>query len=849
MRRCVIRGPDSVTRLESLSLTRGRIGTRRSVVCVSPLKLAPMPSVEMRRSTRVFVPKTKESDGVRVLRSGRKLPVESGEAKIKVSVEVKDGLDLIRLIDDSDVATEDLSEETGWRKRVCDKDRETEPMVIDDVRKTESQLENRALPSGFEKDVCLNNNKRFGIVYCRKRKRHGVNKSDSVASNANSDVGGLEESKRFGLCFFQRKRRRTANTSGSVEKRFVNKRFLSLTADSDSSFGRSSGIVADVVNSLLRYSSTAKVGLVELSGFLQSQPISGVFASYGISILLNDLCNQTSGFCKIYGTREHTPLFDLDFSCVPLCFTQLHASMWFRSWRLSSLLLINVDRTEEDDYELNDALQCTSFRTHSSNGSGLASESSNLECSNILNTQSGDLRSAIRTLPYRNGVSTRSSQRRRKRSLLTRRARNPSFLGPVALDSKIRKSVVPYPSSILTNHQIQKQDQKNSSNGDIKYSKSTLLVLGKEIEPVTCSVNLLVVEADRCYRESGASVTVELSPSNEWILAIKIDGSLRCYHRVQKGKEAKPSCTNRYTHAIIWFVDATTGWKLEFADRRDWAIFKELFKVCGDRNKVIPAPANTIPIPGVCEVSVCDISPEAPYSRPQSYIEVNEDELCRALLKSSANYDMCCEDEEWLNKFNSELDTKSDLRVHVTEGVFELIIDRLEKAAFCQPDDFAEEVPAHLCLDLASRDVVEAVYSYWMTKRKQKRGPLLKVFQLNEPKKIPVISKPVSRKKRSMKQRHANLAKGGNLIGRRGKDLTVLQAIAARRIANEEMVAKLKEERAKSALEVALAKRRRVQTLMENADLAVYRATMAIRIADAAAQAAQPDQAAAHFLD
>ena len=49
-------------------------------------------------------------------------------------------------------------------------------------------------------------------------------------------------------------------------------------------------------------------------------------------------------------------------------------------------------------------------------------------------------------------------------------------------------------------------------------------------------------------------------------------------------------------------------------------------------------------------------------------------------------------------------------------------------------------------------------------------------------------------------------------------------------------------------MERAVAKRQRAQFLMENADLAVYRATMALRIADAA-QVAELEQAAAHFLE
>lgn len=49
-------------------------------------------------------------------------------------------------------------------------------------------------------------------------------------------------------------------------------------------------------------------------------------------------------------------------------------------------------------------------------------------------------------------------------------------------------------------------------------------------------------------------------------------------------------------------------------------------------------------------------------------------------------------------------------------------------------------------------------------------------------------------------------------------------------------------------MELAIAKRQKAQSLMENADLAVYRATMALKIASAA-QEVDSQQAATHFLD
>lgn len=54
---------------------------------------------------------------------------------------------------------------------------------------------------------------------------------------------------------------------------------------------------------------------------------------------------------------------------------------------------------------------------------------------------------------------------------------------------------------------------------------------------------------------------------------------------------------------------------------------------------------------------------------------------------------------------------------------------------------------------------------------------------------------------------------------------------------------------AKRSLEEAVLKRQRAQLLMQNADLATYKATMALRIAEAAQVTESADAAADHFLD
>lgn len=80
-------------------------------------------------------------------------------------------------------------------------------------------------------------------------------------------------------------------------------------------------------------------------------------------------------------------------------------------------------------------------------------------------------------------------------------------------------------------------------------------------------------------------------------------------------------------------------------------------------------------------------------------------------------------------------------------------------------------------------------------------------------------------------------------------------ALAAQRKAIDETSAKLKAQEARVSLEksekLAIDKRRRAQYLMENADLATYRAAMALRIAEATRLSESPFPAAddANFLD
>ncbi|KAH0969025.1 hypothetical protein GBA52_029110 [Prunus armeniaca] len=61
----------------------------------------------------------------------------------------------------------------------------------------------------------------------------------------------------------------------------------------------------------------------------------------------------------------------------------------------------------------------------------------------------------------------------------------------------------------------------------------------RDLDSTWCSANILVTELDKCYREDGATVMLEMSSSGEWLLVVKKNGLTRYTHKAEKshGKE------------------------------------------------------------------------------------------------------------------------------------------------------------------------------------------------------------------------------------------------------------------------------------------------------------------------
>ncbi|XP_057539568.1 uncharacterized protein LOC130817728 isoform X2 [Amaranthus tricolor] len=757
-----------------------------------------MPSVEMRRSTRIFVPKAKDGEMGRVLRSGRRLWVESTDVKHKGG---KNGDEWYPLIS-SDTNKCKKQKINGWNDDPIDVD-ETKPVKEIDF-KDENEIND--------------GRKTIKNVYIRKRKRFDDGRKSESHQNDS-------ENKKFGLHFVRKRSRNwgvSSHQKGLDYDKFEQDLLLVVVESSCVGFS----LFSSVLSSILRYISKDRIELAELFTYLVSIPISPLFSSSGIQFLLNRPPIERKGVCWIFGVKQFVAMFKVDFSAIPRCFQQLHSALFIRSVRLSYLWLIDFERKNDSTDE---PLPCINDQSDESPVSRVAAHAA-ADCKVVKVASSS--KEAGKTCsryaqPTRVGVLTRSAAKRRRRSSRSRRTKYPlpfvphkSSWSPVPIRVP-KKNVLALPS-------IPKQDPKRSRKSSLNeiVENPSSSGMNVDIDAQCCSTNILVVETDKCYRVEGAEVTLDVSASNEWLLVVKKEGLVKHSFKVQR--EMRPGTTNRYTHAVIWTGE--NGWKLEFPDRNEWVVFKELYKVCGERNIVPTSPVvKIIPVPGVCEVTNLWDSPGA-FQRPESYIRTTSDELSRTLSKRTANYDMDSEDEEWLSKFNSELDASN----HVSDENFESIIDAFEKASyFNQEEANDEKTAANLCMDVASVEAAVPVYRYWSKKRKLKRFPLIK---LNQPAKPHMFPKPVLRKKRSLKRPtiQPNQRQQG-----RGKNSTVLQAILKVQDAKAS---------ASKSVELAICKRKRAQLLTENADLAMYRAIMALRIADAS-EILDSEQAANHFLD
>ncbi|XP_030545661.1 uncharacterized protein LOC115751798 isoform X1 [Rhodamnia argentea] len=787
-----------------------------------------MPSVGMRRTTRVFGV-VKGVDGARVLRSGRRLWPESGDAKVRKGSDRDEWFSLIdsRGGSGNGVVGGLKSKQVGLAKNASPK-REIAVIEIEDDECEKPVVETESLIGRDDVD------RMSGIVYSRKRKRETV---------SSLEIG---DGKKYGIRFSRRQNRKSGGAQGEFLQGF---RALSVVLELPC---RENWAVVGLLCSVLQYMKRVCIRLSALSKFVMSEPLRGVYALHGIHFSRECPSIFSSGTCKFFGSRQFTPIFCVDFSAVPFCFMYMHCSMLLRHQFVplapvnnSALVQTNDGLVTADEEELSE--EDYSFSPSKSKSAG------NVEVPGselLLHMSSKGAKVDNRSSLHRYGSNSRGIRKRRSSLRPRRRARNPSLacvrkcIGALASDLvSAKKNGFPF-SSIISSNKRRSVQTRSAGNND--ETSATVTRLQQDTDMFSCNANVLISDSDKCFREDGGNVMLELLDSGEWSLVVKIGGLIRYAHKAQE--VMRPCSSNHFTHAMVWIGD--NDWKLEFPDRDDWLKFKDLYKECFDRNKQVISPkapsVKIIPVPGVCEVLGYGEENFVPFTRPEYYITVSAGEVSRAMASKTASYDMDCEDEEWLHKFNNEFFAENDPPEHVSEDSFELMIDAFEKAFYCNPYDLLNEKPdPNLRLDIEREDVVEAVNRYWVKKRMQRRSALVRVFQGHQSRKAPLVPKPALRKRRSFKRQ-------GSQHGR-GKQPGLLQALAAERDALEEQSALRKVEEAQASadrsLELAIAKRQRAQSLMGNADLAAYRATMALRIAESAQVAGSPDAAAAHFLD
>lgn len=258
-----------------------------------------------------------------------------------------------------------------------------------------------------------------------------------------------------------------------------------------------------------------------------------------------------------------------------------------------------------------------------------------------------------------------------------------------------------------------------------KKSSDVARVPEKDFECLSCDANVLITVGDKGWREYGSHVVLELFEQNEWKLSVKISGVTRYSYKAHQFMQL--GSTNRFTHAMMW--KGGKDWILEFPDRSQWALFKEMHEECYNRN-LRAASVKNIPIPGVhlIEENDDDVS-EATFVRGTMYFRQLKTDFEMALDSSRVLYDMDSEDEEWFSNIRSSENYNGDLN-GITEELFEKTMDLFEKAAFAKlRDQFSPNEIEELALHVGPLCIVKIIYDHWHQRRQKKGMALIRHFQ------------------------------------------------------------------------------------------------------------------------
>lgn len=244
---------------------------------------------------------------------------------------------------------------------------------------------------------------------------------------------------------------------------------------------------------------------------------------------------------------------------------------------------------------------------------------------------------------------------------------------------------------------------------------------------LSCDANILVTVGDRGWRECGAQVVLESVDHKDWNLLVKIAGATKYSHKAHQFLQT--GITNRYTHAMMW--RGGKDWILEFPDRSQWVLFKEMHEECYNRN-IRSASVKNIPIPGVRLVDDSDHNTvDVPFVRTQKYYRQTVNEVDMAMDPSRVLYDMESDDEEWISKLRSSPDNDDTKPLEISEETFERVMDMFEKISYAQErENFTSNEIEHLMVGVEPVDAIKVIFEHWQQKRHRKGMPLIRQLQV-----------------------------------------------------------------------------------------------------------------------
>ncbi|KAJ6732413.1 PHD FINGER PROTEINS [Salix purpurea] len=247
----------------------------------------------------------------------------------------------------------------------------------------------------------------------------------------------------------------------------------------------------------------------------------------------------------------------------------------------------------------------------------------------------------------------------------------------------------------------------------------------RNLELLSCDANVLITNGDKGWRECGVQVVLELFDHNEWRLGVKLSGTTKYSYKAHQFLQT--GSTNRFTHAMMW--KGGKDWSLEFPDRSQWALFKEIHEECYNRN-IRAASVKNIPIPGVRLIEENDDNGiEVPFFRGCKYFQQLESDVEMALDPSRVLYDMDSDDEQWMLKNRSSTEVNGN-SWQIPEEMFEKAMDKFEKAAYSQQrDQFTFNEMVEFMTGIEPTEAIKTIHEYWQHKRQRKRMPLIRHLQ------------------------------------------------------------------------------------------------------------------------